>query len=151
MNNFNDNINQWLTCLLVSIIFIAITFGSLFYSYLKKYYAQRQAYSHLLTTKDMVTVIKYLRKKDNSYQSYTTKLSPEISWQSFDLYKDEYAKPVKIVLYRGLQGLPQTPIEKETSWDSLSIQDKMFLCAYGSSGNKLNREDINQIEKEYLK
>lgn len=36
-----------------------------------------------------------------------------------------------------------------TPWQVLTIQDKMFLCAYGSSGNKLNKQDLAEITKRY--
>lgn len=41
------------------------------------------------------------------------------------------------------------PIDSRTPWSSLSIQNKMVLCAYGSSGNKLNKNDMKEIEDIY--
>ena len=38
---------------------------------------------------------------------------------------------------------------KNVPWDDWTIEEKMYLCAYGSSGNKLNKKDIEEIEKRY--
>ena len=36
-----------------------------------------------------------------------------------------------------------------TPWNELSIQEKMYLCAYGSSGNKLSKQDLKEITEKY--
>ena len=36
-----------------------------------------------------------------------------------------------------------------TPWSFFTIDEKMYLCAYGSSGNKLSNKEIDQIRKKY--
>ena len=38
---------------------------------------------------------------------------------------------------------------KHVPWDKWSIEEKMYLCAYGSSGNKLNKQDLKELTKRY--
>jgi len=38
---------------------------------------------------------------------------------------------------------------KNVPWDKWTIQEKMYLCAYGSSGNKMSKEDIQEIREKY--
>ena len=37
----------------------------------------------------------------------------------------------------------------DTPWEEFNIREKMFLCAYGSPGNKLSAEDGLEILDEY--
>lgn len=41
------------------------------------------------------------------------------------------------------------PISHITAWNSIDIKDKMVLCAYGSSGNKLGKQDLKEITERY--
>lgn len=38
---------------------------------------------------------------------------------------------------------------KDTPWNEFTIQEKMYLCAYGSPGNRMNHKDINQLILQY--
>ena len=38
---------------------------------------------------------------------------------------------------------------KNVPWDNWTIEEKMYLCAYGSSGNKLSQKDIQEIKNKY--
>ena len=38
---------------------------------------------------------------------------------------------------------------KTTPWDEFLIREKMFLCAYGSPGNKLSADEIQEIMLKY--
>jgi hypothetical protein len=40
-------------------------------------------------------------------------------------------------------------VMKDVPWSEWSIEEKMYLCAYGSSGNKLNKKDMQEIKERY--
>ena len=69
--------------------------------------------------------------------------------QNIQIIDNPHLKVISVTLYRNMKGVPGLPIEKTTPWNDLSIQDKMFLCAYGSSGNKLSKKDLVEIERKY--
>lgn len=98
--------------------------------------------------KDNVIVCKYFAT-DGDVRSYLYKLALGESYM-VDFLPEPKIKLVRVSLFRGIRSdMPDMPIEKSTPWDSLSIQDKMFLCAYGSSGNKMSKLDIKEIVKRY--
>jgi hypothetical protein len=104
--------------------------------------------SQLRAMKDNVIVCKYFAT-NGDVRSYLYKLALGESYM-VDFLPEPKTKLVRVSLFMGIRSdMPDMPIEKSTPWDSLSIQDKMFLCAYGSSGNKLNREDLKEITERY--
>jgi hypothetical protein len=38
---------------------------------------------------------------------------------------------------------------KDTPWEEFTIKEKMLLCAYGSSGNKLSSRDMFKVFRKY--
>ncbi len=36
-----------------------------------------------------------------------------------------------------------------TPWEKFNIKEKMFLCAYGSTGNKMSVEDLTEVIANY--
>lgn len=112
----------------------------------RDYYMKK--YNNLLETKDMVVAVKYSYKDDKSIQAQWSSLGVGET-QEITFTDNPYYKVVGIALYRNMKPLPNLPIEKSTPWSALTIQDKMFLCAYGSSGNKLNKQDLKELTERY--
>ena len=40
-------------------------------------------------------------------------------------------------------------VNKAQSWNSFPIETKMFLCAFGSSGNSFSESDMKEIQEKW--
>lgn len=61
--------------------------------------------------------------------------------------KVEYGSPWHGIWSKALSlGYPSV---HDTPWNEFTIQEKMFLCAYGSPGNSLSDEEIGEIKEVY--
>jgi hypothetical protein len=99
--------------------------------------------------KDIVIGVKYIRTSGDGMIHANWSYLPINGTEQIDFTENPMYQIVGVGFYRNIKELPNMPVAKETPWDSLSIQDKMFLCAYGSSGNKLSKQDIKEITERY--
>jgi len=60
----------------------------------------------------------------------------------------DYAGPISIQTNIQFVGQRYGSIHN-TPWDQWTIQQKMYLCAFGSSGNKFNDRDMQKIKEKY--
>lgn len=55
----------------------------------------------------------------------------------------------KFILSQYQEHIAQHGSLHDTPWKEFTIQEKMYLCAYGSSGNKLTKNDMTEVQKLY--
>ena len=68
------------------------------------------------------------------------------------IYTQGYDKGEEAALQRMIEwqtrAMHLQPIH-DLPWSYWTIQEKMFLCAFGSSGNRLNKDDMQKIQEKW--
>jgi len=79
--------------------------------------------------------------------------SYELNKQAYEKGKQETARLTSIRLTQLYQQLYHRSKNygslHETPWSEFTIEEKMYLCAFGSSGNKFSQDDMGEIKEKY--